>query len=225
MTKWTLIIFTALAGLFLSGCLKTRGDLRPDQQYAVPTQNTQTVGRAASVNAADSAARIAELEEQVRILMGRAEESENALRAKNMQVQTETQMVQEQKGDLERKLVAYQEALTKMEAQLVNLNAEVQALRAEKAESQKKSTFKNAFEEGQSYFDKKEWKTAILAFQKYRDQNPKGKNFAEATYRIGVSFQELSMKDEAKTFYDEVVASFPQSDAARKAKIRLKSLK
>lgn len=214
------------ASVFTTGCLKTRGDVRQtDQQYVVPSQNSSLNSRPKATAAADSSVRIAELEEQVRTLMGRVEESENALRNKNIQNQNESMQTQEQKSELEKKLVAYQEALVKMEAQLIQLNAEVQTLRAEKAESQRKNSFKSPFEEGQSYFDKKDWKAAILAFQKYRDENPKGKNFSEATYRIGVSFQELNMKDEAKTFFEEVVARSPNSDAARKAKVRLKSLK
>lgn len=215
-----------LSTFVLSACLKTRGDLRSaDEQYVVPSQNTTAGANRPQNTAADSSVRIAELEEQVRTLMGRVEESENALRNKNLQAQSESLQSQEQKGELEKKLLAYQEALAKMENQLIQLNAEVQTLRAEKAEIQKKKSFKNAYEEGQSHFDSKDWKAAILAYQKYRDENPKGKNFPEATYRIGVSFQELNMKDEAKTFFDEVVAKYPNSDAARKAKTRLKSLR
>lgn len=74
-------------------------------------------------------------------------------------------------------------------------------------------------------FAKKEWKSAILSYQSYRDQNPKGKSYADATYKIGVSFQELNMKEEAKVFFEEVLQKFPKSPTARKAKFRLGQLK
>jgi TolA-binding protein len=35
----------------------------------------------------------------------------------------------------------------------------------------------------------------------------------------------LGMKDEAKTFYDEVIGKYPNSSDAKKARTRLKSLK
>jgi len=84
---------------------------------------------------------------------------------------------------------------------------------------------KDSYEAAEDLFNKKEWKSAILSFQSYRDTNPKGKNYADATYKIGVSFQELKMKDEAKVFFEEVVQKFPKSPAARKSKFRLGQLK
>lgn len=84
---------------------------------------------------------------------------------------------------------------------------------------------KDSYETAEDQFNKKEWKTAILSYQSYRDANPKGKNYADATYKIGVSFQELKMKDEAKVFFEEVVQKFPKSPAARKSKFRLGQLK
>ena len=60
-----------------------------------------------------------------------------------------------------------------------------------------------------------------MAYQKFRDQNPKNKKFAKATLKIGLAFNELGLKDEAKTFLEEVVAKFPQSEEAKQAKSKL----
>ena len=54
--------------------------------------------------------------------------------------------------------------------------------------------------------------------------NPKGKRYADATYKIGMSFQELKLKDDAKAFYQEVIQKFPKSSEAKKAEVRLKKL-
>ena len=121
-----------------------------------------------------------------------------------------------------------------MERDIANLNSDLQALRSEKiaaasnrssSESSKSSNKKDYYEIAQDFFNKKDWKQSILNFQKYRDENSKGSKFADATYKIGVSFQELGMREEAKTFYDEVVAKFPKSEEARRAHIRLKGMK
>lgn len=83
----------------------------------------------------------------------------------------------------------------------------------------------NPYDVAQEFFAKKEWKKAILSYQKYVDEFPKGKNVPEAKYRIGVCFQELGMKEEAAAFYEEVVAQHPKSDAGKRSKIRLSKLK
>jgi len=72
---------------------------------------------------------------------------------------------------------------------------------------------------------KKHWKEAIVAYEKYRSTNPTGKRYAEATYKIGASFHELGMKSEAKAFYAEVVEKFPKGEWAKKSNGRLKALK
>jgi TolA-binding protein len=81
------------------------------------------------------------------------------------------------------------------------------------------------FDEAESFFGAKEYKKAIVKFQNYIDKNPKGKNVAEATYKIGVCFAELGLKKDAKEFYKEVTDSYPSSSWAKKAKYRLSHLK
>ena len=83
----------------------------------------------------------------------------------------------------------------------------------------------NIYEVAQGHFASKEWKKAILNYQKYVDEFPKGKEVSDSKYKIGVCFQELGMKDEAMAFYEEVVAHFSKSEAGKKAKLRLSKLK
>lgn len=116
--------------------------------------------------------------------------------------------------DLEGKLAAAQKA-----------QAATAVAAVEKSAPAIKEKDKDSYESAEDLFNKKEWKSAILSYQSYRDANPKGKNYADATYKIGVSFQELKMKDEAKVFFEEVVQKFPKSPAARKSKFRLGQLK
>jgi TolA-binding protein len=87
-----------------------------------------------------------------------------------------------------------------------------------------KNSDKNPFELGESRFEQKSWREAIFAYEDYRKSYPKGKNFGAATYKIGVSFQELGMLDDAKPFYDEVISKFPKSKEADRARSRLKAI-
>ncbi len=84
---------------------------------------------------------------------------------------------------------------------------------------------KTQFQAAESNFEKKAWKEAILDYEKFRKAYPRAKEFPAATYKIGVSFQELGMVDEARAFYEEVIAKFPKGKDAKSAQARLKGLK
>lgn len=220
-----LVISLAVTTLLLTGCLKTRNDVRETEQRQVMQQQVVTLQK----TNADSGNRFADLEEEVRSLNGRVDVVENRIGKNDVGVESALKSSQQQNTELGQKVMALQEALTKMEKDIYALNAELQAVKAEKAASHAERSVapakKDIYNMAQSFFDKKDWKQAILNFQKYRDENPKGGKFADATYKIGVSFQELGMRDEAKTFYDEVASKFPNSEEARRAKIRLKGIK
>ncbi len=218
------IIFSLVTLTFFTGCLKTRNEVRDSEHGDVMQQQVVNLQR----SNADVGGRFADLEEQMRNLNGRLEVVEN--RTERMSVGTEglVKNSQQQAQDLNQKLALFQEALAKQEKDIQALNAEVQSLRvqqASEAPARSSRATKNYYELAEDHFDKKEWKQAILNYQKYRDESPKGTKYAEATYKIGVSFQELGMKDEAKTFFEEVLAKASKSDAARKARVRLKNLK
>lgn len=219
------VFVIAAATLFLTGCLKTRNEVRDGDQRQVMQQQVVTLQR----TNADAASRVADLEESIRSLNGRVDVVENRIDKSDAGSGNAMKSYQDQNRDLNQKVAILQEALTKMERDMLALNAELQAVKAEKAaahaEKSAKQGKKDVYEAGQEFFNKKDWKQAILNYQKYRDDNPKGSKFADATYKIGVAFQELGMKEEAKTFYDEVASKYPKSEEARRAKIRLKGLK
>ena len=71
-------------------------------------------------------------------------------------------------------------------------------------------------------FEKESYESAISEFQKYRDNNPKGKHYPEATFYIGQSFKNLKMPSEAEVFFKEIVKSYPKSLWAGRAKKSLR---
>ena len=83
---------------------------------------------------------------------------------------------------------------------------------------------KTSYEVAEDLFSKKDWKKAILSYQKFAEEFPKSKLVPDAKYKTGVSFQELGLKDEALAFYEEVSVQYPQTQAGKKAKIRIASL-
>ena len=69
------------------------------------------------------------------------------------------------------------------------------------------------------HFNKRRWKEAIVGFENYRQQHAlKDASFAQATYKMAISFEKLGMKENAKTYFEELVKYFPRSHLAQKAK-------
>lgn len=226
-----------LISLILTSCLRTRSDIsEQDQNYAYGKKNAdnQTQAQTATAASQDSVVQntvIDEKDELIRNLNGRVETLENQLAEMNKQKEEASA----QEGQ---KMTLLQEALTKMEAQIAKLEAGQSALIAtegskdnslkssdETSEADKGVKKLNAYDAAQQYFVKQEWKKAILNFQKYTDESPKGKNVADSKYKIGVCFQELGMKEEAMAFYEEVVANYSKTEAGKKSKARLAKLK
>lgn len=227
--KWVLPV--GVLCLSLTACLKTRSDVREITQKQVIQQEVTKLQR----TSADVSGRFSEVEEDLRDIRGRVEVLEHQKGQGTQESESAKKFAADQAAEANKKILLLQEGLSTLEKTVFQLNAEVNALRAEKAALVAQNTAaqaramteskKGSYELGQEFFDQKDWKKAILNYQKYRDDNPDGKKFADATYKMGVSFQEMGMKEEAKTFYDELVSRFPNSNEAKKAKIRLKSLK
>jgi TolA-binding protein len=68
------------------------------------------------------------------------------------------------------------------------------------------------------------YKQAILAYQKVLAL-PKANKADGALFKIGLSFEALAYFDEAKVFYEEIIAKHPKSPLIKDAKKRLRSVK
>jgi TolA-binding protein len=215
------VIFVLVAVLTLSACedfqLKTRDDVRNaeviDKKPAstTPAQNAPQAAVAPEKEDPDT---------QMRNLNGRVDEAENQVKQMTINHQTEKDMLVKDNQARDQKILALEEAMKKLEAQVAALNEQVN----------KPKPVVNAdptayIGEGDELATAKKHKEAIVAFQKYRDAQPKGGRYAEATYKIGLSFHELGMKDESKAFYEEVIGKFPKSPYAKNAAKKLKTLK
>jgi TolA-binding protein len=213
-----------LSFLFLTACegLMTRGQVREvEQKHQIQDQ----VVSLQKTNA-DVTNRFADIESDLRAMNGRVEVLENKLDKSGQERDKLKASSDQSNSENSKRIMVLQDEIEKLHEQVGALTAELTAIKTAAPEvSSDKASKKDLYDLGEEHFEKKDWKKAILNFQKYRDTNPKSKKFPEATYKIGVSFQELGLKDEARTFFDEVISKFPNSADAKRAKTRLKSLK
>lgn len=222
MKKVSCCLIASLMLVACEGGLMTRGDVREVENKRQMQDSVTTLQK----TTADTNNRFSEIESDLRGLNGRIEVIENKLNQANNEKDHSKGATEQGLADQARRTQILQEEVIRLQEQVSALTAEINGLKASGTEaSSVASAKKDQMELAEDLFEKKDWKRAILGYQKYREQNPKGKKIAEATYKIGVCFQELGLKDEAKTFYDEVVAKFPQSPEAKRARTRLKSLK
>lgn len=213
-----------LAGL--TACLETRSGVKEVEEKQVLRKQVSTLQQ----STADVTSRFNEIEDDLRKTNGRTE----ALDARMTQIKDRAEKndfaLESKLKEQDAKFTAFREELTKMQTEINEVRAANQALQAglqagasagavpsDKAE-------KNPFDRGEAKFEAKSWRDAIFAFEEYRKANPKGKNFTTATYKIGVSFQELGMNDDAKLFYEETVSRSPKSKDADRARTRLKAI-
>lgn len=210
----------ALSLIFLAGCLQTRQGIKENATISSEEREKATAQAEALAN-----------EEQIRMLRGEIESLEHRLQeAQLAREQAETDRA-ESRLQLEERLKVYEETIGKLETQYLALAQKLETINTEKSAPVAKANPKTAakapslYDSAETLFAQKKWREAIVEYQNYRDKNPKGRDYSDATYKIGVSFQELGMKDEAKAFYTEVVQKFGKTKTADKAKYRLKNLK
>ncbi len=233
-------LFLVSSTLILSGCLKTMADLRgenngdQEQQKQTASQQQREKPREREVVVkekpapANAVSRFEEYDEQMRNINGRMDALENHLTQNSVAAQGEKTSVTEMAKYTDAKFLAFEQELKKLQAQVAELSEELSKQKAAPAAvttASASKTTKTAYDEGEELFSAKKWKEAIVSFQKYRDSYPKGKQYADSTYKIGICFQELKMKDESRAFFEEVIAKFPNSKEAKKAAFRMKTLK
>lgn len=208
--------------IFLSGCIVTRGQLAQQQQEQSKINQIQA-------ERAGMQTQVDELQADLRDAMGRIEQLESEKRKVEEANAAEQANVEAEEKD---RIKAYEESITQLQEQVATLSGELKAVKnvllAKKAVTKtdtQRPVIKGPYTRGEANFKNKDWQKAIPAYQEYRERFKNGRLYKDATYKIGVCFQELGMLSEAKVFYDELIDRWPKSKEAAKAKTRLKKIR
>lgn len=76
---------------------------------------------------------------------------------------------------------------------------------------------------GESYFSQGEYEQAVVEFARLLERFANKARAADACYMMGESYEKLGQPDKAAAFYRRTVSEYPQSEGARRAKLKLKT--
>lgn len=226
-------IVISIAGLFLlTACetFMTRTDVRDHEQKRQMQDQVINLQK----SNADVNSRFSDIESELRGMNGRVEVLENKLSASNR----ERDNLRDANQDANKKIQLLQDELARQEKDIQALSSELGNVKSavaaglsssgasrEGGERETPKEKKSQYDIAEELFSKKDYKKAALAYQKFKETNSKSKKVADATYKMGLCFQELGMNDDARAFFEEVISKYPDTPEAKRAKSHLKSLK
>ena len=240
----TLAALTTLATASLTGCLKTRPQLReetsverePAAYNAVAAPPVQEIPGQYAVD--EIKITLTQLEGRIQELEMAHQESKGSASGKKLEARIQ---------QLEQTLAATDQTQTALSAAIKELQDNPALSNADEAFKLAKTQFDGGnytsavesfatylkiprakkieeatFMRATSLFKLKQYKKAIVDFSKFPEKYPKSPNAPEAMYKIGLCFEALDMKEDARGFYQEIVEKYPKSPEAKKAKKKVK---
>lgn len=230
-------LFLVLLLLSSSACLKTRAQLKDDDREAskpIPVQPAQEVRPQGQYV-------IDEIKAEITQLTGRIEDLERAQKQKSaLSEQEEIKKIESRLTSIEQNQTQLQETLAKLEASTAVKNPEevfnhAKALYEDEEYEKAADAFgrylktpkvkkpeEATYLKGECYYKLKQYKKAIVEYSKFPEKYTRSSKMPEALYKIGLSFEALGMKEDAKGFYQELVERFPKTPEAKKAKKKVK---
>ncbi len=235
-----------------SSCLKTRSDLKnetenPDSGYStkvteVAASENQKVAEELRGEINQLNSRIDELQKKNESMtkdQGKRTEQENQMR----EMQTKIQELQASQAALidalqnrekeKEKENEKEREIPKAEPTAVfekgrnafkekNYEAAIESLSQYLKFPKGKHTEEALFLRGESLYASEQYKKAILDYSTLQEKYPKSKSLPKSLLKIGLSFDALGMKSDAKAFYQEILDKHAKSPEAKAAKAKLK---
>ncbi len=234
------IVLCSALSLILAGCLKTRTQLKEEggeesaKPVSAPIQDVQPQGQYV----------IDEIKSEITRLTGRIDEIERTLK---LGADTATQAQKDDQKKLETRVTELEKAQALLienfkKTEDTNLNKDpeefyakatalleagntegaVEALTAYLNHPKAKRVQSATFQRAEAYYQLKQYKKAIVDYSKFPEKFPQSKSMPDALYKIGVSFEALGMKEDAKGFFQELVEKFPKNPLSKKVRSKLK---
>jgi TolA-binding protein len=237
----TVAILMMAFALSLSGCLRTRAQIRDGASDS--TEGTEVYGAPAITpvqgSQGSSQYDVDEIKQEMTRLQGRIEDLERKQKeweeekANSSKKSEEAQNLSERLGKLEQSLGDLKESLSKntlgssfdkakSQFEAGNFSESSEMLTSYLSSPSPKKVEEATFLRAESYFKLKEYKKAIVDYSKFPEKFSRSSRMPAALYKIGLSFEALGMREDAKGFFQELADKYPKSSEAKKIKNKLK---
>jgi tol-pal system protein YbgF len=242
----TALVLLVLCSVSATSCLKTRAQVREEEGNtpSTETQNRSGAGTPAQIKDVEDrgAYAIDEIKGEITRLNGRVEDLERNSQSQNGQpTRDDLKKLESRIVELEQAQANMLEAIKKMQEAPApsadpmdaldagrksfnnkNYDAAIDQLSSYLKAPKGKHSEEATYLRGESYFQLKQFKKAIVDFSKFPEQYTHSKLMPQALFRIGQSFEALGMKEDASGFYQELVEKFPKSPEAKKARAKIR---
>jgi TolA-binding protein len=233
------IVLLVLCSVGMSSCLKTRAQVREEENNTPSTEGAPVPAQVKDVDGGEYA--LDEIKGELTRLNGRIDDLEHNAQenAQNngQNVKDDMKKLEDRVQELEQAQANMLEAIKKLQdTQAVaadplgaleagkksfaakNYQAAVDQFSAYLKAPKGKHSEEATYLRGESYFQLKQYKKAIVDFSKFPEQYTRSKLMPSALLRIGQSFDALGMKDDAAGFYQELTDKFPRSPEAKRVR-------
>lgn len=237
MKKLTISGISLVLLLSLSGCLKSRAQLREDGDDAPVAAKPAAVTDVAP----QGSYALDEVKNEITRMDGRIEDLERAQKDQAAKPQDDMYKKLEQRvTELETAQTNMLEAIKKMQDtapaadptelyekgkqsfQHENWDGAIDTLASYLKSPKAKNAEEAHWMRAESFYHLEKYKLAIADYSVFPEKFTKSKHMAEALYKIGQSFEAIGSPDDAKGFYQLLVDKFPKSPLAKKVKSKLK---
>ena len=203
-------------------CLQTRSDMKDGESQVFQNQvkNLQQ-------NQSEMSSEMQEIKAELQRMNGRVEVVESKVTAVNRDMHGKSQLGEDQLANLSKRLKTVEDATLSISQRMDAIVDELRDLRLKQKKTAQIRTERKRgpFTQADLDYSKKRWGEAAINYMKYRDLNPKGRRYAEATFKIGYCFQRLGKAAQALAFYNEVQNRYPKSAYSKKALVQLRKIK
>jgi TolA-binding protein len=225
-------LLSILMILALTGCLKTRAELKNDGSGNMQTDSSGTyvAGNMNQQQRAQIDSRFFEIDRDFRELYGKIEVIERKLVEGGAGTPVVTPAApnaldasKEKLQSLEKRISTLEEALLALDKKISQLSQGRSADSAQVFEEKLKDA-RGPFGRGELLFAAGRYEEAIASYDQYRKNFPRGRRYPHATLKMGLCFQKLKMDNDAKAFYKEVIQRYPNTRVSVRAEENLKRL-
>jgi TolA-binding protein len=242
INRYPLILTLVLAFMGICGCLRTRDQIRDGSPETTETQEVYQAPTVNSVQTSPPAAQydIDEVKQEITRLQGHLEDLERkqkeleGSKADTSKEDDTIKKMEERLEKLEQNFNELNETLKKPSASgsffdkgktqfgSGHFDEAVELLSSYLRTPSPKKAEEATFLRAESYFKLKEYKKAIVDYSRFPEKYNRSSHLPMALYKIGLSFEALGMKDDAKGFYQEILDKYPKFSELKKVKAKLR---